>query len=101
MTWINNGNFKENLQLPPIDTGMEGTSDFQTPKKTLQVVNRETNVEIIPSYPTSQVVLRIEEIPSLDIFYSLAHKSMIRRQRKKIKVYSLAATPEIESMEVV
>ena len=58
---------------------MEGAFDFQTTKQNLQVENSEEDAEIIPAYVTSQIVLRIEEIPPLDIFYSIAHKTMVRR----------------------
>ena len=31
-------------------------------------------------------MLKIEEIPPLDVFYSPQHKAVVRRQRKKIKL---------------
>ena len=38
-------------------------------------------VEIIPKDPSDQIVLQIEEIPPLDVFYSPRHKAVVKRQR--------------------
>lgn len=35
---------------------------------------------------SSEIVLRIEEIPPMNVFYSPQHKAFIRRQRKKRKI---------------
>jgi len=46
--------------------------------------------------------LRIEEIPPLDVFYSLIHKAIVKRQRKKRKLNAIAATtPDNEPMDIV
>jgi len=39
--------------------------------------------EIIHVTPTSEIVLRVEEIPPLDVFYSPTHKYLVKRQRRK------------------
>lgn len=41
------------------------------------------DLEIILVFLTSQVILNIEEIPPLDIFYSLKHIAVVNRQRKR------------------
>lgn len=41
------------------------------------------DLEIIPIFLTSKVVLKIEEIPPLDVFYSLKHKVVVNRQIKR------------------
>jgi hypothetical protein len=66
--------------------------ELQTPqqKTTLEITVEETantqEVEHIPVTPTSEIILRIEEIPPLDVFYSPQHKAMVKRQRKKRKI---------------
>lgn len=37
------------------------------------------DVEIILVTPTSEIVLRVEEIPPLDVFYSPTHKAVVKR----------------------
>lgn len=43
-------------------------------------------MEIILTFSTSEIVLKIEEIPPLDVFYSPKHKAVMSRSRKKRKV---------------
>lgn len=40
-------------------------------------------VEIIPVNPTLEIFLDIENIPLMDIFYSLVHKVVVKGGRKK------------------
>lgn len=42
--------------------------------------------EYIHVSPSSEIVLKIEDIPLMDLFYSPQHKFIIRRQRKKRKI---------------
>lgn len=44
------------------------------------------DVEIIPENPFDEIVLHIEEIPPLDVFYNPKHRAVIKRQRKKRKI---------------
>ena len=37
------------------------------------------HTEIIPALPTSEIVLKVTEIPPLDVFYSPLHKDVVRR----------------------
>lgn len=46
----------------------------------LQQVPETHDREIILAYPTEQIVLQVEEIPSLDIFYSPSHKAVVKRR---------------------
>ena len=73
-------------------TNLDEKSKFQTPKQTQQKVNLETteqgaintqDIEVIPDFPTSEIVLKIEEIPPLDIFYIPTDKAMVKSQIKK------------------
>jgi len=47
------------------------------------IVSNAPEMEHIPITPSSEIMLVIEEIPLLDVFYSLQHKVVVRRQRKK------------------
>jgi len=62
----------------------------------------EQDVEIIPEHPTGQIVLKIEEIPPLDVFYSPKHKVVVRKQRKRRKIdQDMFSTPQEEFMNIV
>ena len=50
------------------------------------IVSNISEAEHAPIISSSELVLNIEEIPPLDIFYSPQHKAVVRRQRKKIKL---------------
>jgi len=50
------------------------------------IVSNISESEHAPIIPSSELVLNIEEIPPLDIFYSPQHKAVVRRQRKKMKL---------------
>ena len=43
-----------------------------------EVINTQ-ETEHIPIAPSSEIVVKIEEIPPLDVFYSTQHKAVIRR----------------------
>jgi len=47
-----------------------------------EVINTQ-ETKHIPATLSSEIVLKIEEIPPLDVFYSPQHKVVVRRQRKK------------------
>ena len=47
-------------------------------------------------------MLRVEDIPPLDIFYSPKHRAIVRKQRKRRKVdQGPFATSQVELMNVV
>lgn len=95
-------NFNKRLnieeQIPKLQTQQQKTTQEITIEET---VNTQ-EVEHIPVTPTSEIILRIEEIPPLDVFYSPQHKPVVKRQRKKRKLDSIAATTlENELMDVL
>jgi len=51
--------------------------------------NNVPKMEHIPITPSSEIMLKIEEIPPLDVFYNPQHKAVVRRQRKKRKLESV------------
>lgn len=60
------------------------------------------DVELIPSTPTLEIILRTEEIPPLDVFCSPTHKFFVKRKRNKIKLDVAAImTPDNEAMDLV
>jgi len=75
---------------------IEGQST-KTPESNVQTVNdivtgtisNVQEMEHIPITPSYELMLKIEEIPPLDVFYSSQHKAMVRRQRKKRKLESM------------
>ena len=58
-----------------------------------------SDMEHIPIAPSSELMLKIEEIP-LDIFYSPQHKLVVRRQRKKRKLEDVLSQ-DTEQLDVL
>ena len=65
-----------------------------------EISGNVTETEHIPITPSSELVLKIEEIPPLDIFYSPQHKAVVRKQRKKRKLESALST-DAEQLDVL
>lgn len=59
------------------------------------------HTEIIPALPTSEIVLRVTEIPPINVFYSPLHKDVVRRKRKRRRVDAPKFPPGNEPMDVV
>jgi len=59
------------------------------------------NAEIIPTFLTSDIILKVTEIHPLDVFYSPLHKVVVRRQRKRRRVKTLEFPPRNEPMDIV
>ena len=57
----------------------------QFSQKIRQQNNPQVNVlenqdmEVIPEHPTGEIMLKVEEIPPLDIFYSPKHRVVVRK----------------------
>lgn len=62
--------------------------------------NTVTVTKHIPITPSSEIVLNVEDIPPLDVFYSPKYKAVVKRQRKKRKIESAIAT-EAEQVDVL
>ena len=45
-----------------------------------------SDIEIIPKDPSDQIILQVEDIPPLDVFYSPKHKVVIKRQQKRRRI---------------
>lgn len=60
------------------------------------------DIEIIPENPSEEIVLKVEEIPPLDVFYSPKHRAVVKRHRKKRNIdQGPFSTPQAELMNVV
>lgn len=65
-------------------------------------VNTQQDIEIIPENPSEEIVLKVEEIPPLDVFYSPKHRAMVKRQRKRRKIgQGTLSNPQDELMNMV
>ena len=72
-----------------------------TNEGTVSYTNRQ-DIEIIPENPSKEIVLKIEDIPPLDVFYSPKHRVVVRKDRKKRKIdQSLLSSSHVELMNVV
>ena len=69
------------------------TTSKQVPGETNSLPSSK-EVEIIPKDPSDQVILQIEEIPPLDVFYSPRHKAVVKRQRKRRRTDQPSLFPE-------
>ena len=59
------------------------TTSNTVPTKGTSGLPISQGVEIIPKDQSDEIVLHIEEIPSLDVFYNPKHRAVVKRQRKK------------------
>lgn len=66
----------------------------------IEIVSNALEMEHIPITPSSKIMLKIEEIPSLGVFYSSQYKEMVRRQRKKRKLDNVLS-PEEEKLDIL
>ena len=61
---------------------------------------KDQDMEIIPENPTEEIVLKVEEIPPLDIFYSPKHRAVVRKQRKRRTDQESLSTSQVEFMNI-
>lgn len=87
-----------NLEGPSTKTP---TSDVQATKGiVIGTISNVPEMEHIPITPSSELILKIEEIPPLDVFYSPQHKEIVRRQRKKRKLENILSH-DAEQLDVL
>lgn len=51
-------------------------------------------MEIIPKDTSNQIVLQIEDIPPLDVFYSPKHRTVVKIQRKRRRLDQHSLLPK-------
>ena len=56
----------------------EDTASKEVPSKGTSGLPPTIVVEIIPKNPSDQIILQVEEIPPLDVFYSPKHRAVIK-----------------------
>ena len=94
-------------QFDSIISGLECSKDTDTSKATdtqeitsPQVLSGTSGspiskeVEIIPKDPSDQIILQVEDIPPLDVFYNPRHKAVVKRQRKRRRTDQPSLFPE-------
>jgi len=87
-----------NLEGPSTNTP---ASDVQATKDIITgTITNVPEMKYIPITPSSELILKIEEIPPLDVFYSLQHKAVVRRQRKKRKLENMLSH-EVEQLDIL
>ena len=42
-------------------------------------VLEDQDIEVILEHPTGEIMLKVEEIPPLDVFYSSKHRDVVRK----------------------
>ena len=76
-------------------------SNVQTTKNIVTgITSNVSETEHIPITPSSELMLKIEEIPPLDVFYSPQHKAVVRKQRKKWKLENVLSH-DAEQLDVL
>ena len=83
-------------------TDGQDTTSTMVPSEGTSGLPTSTDLEMIPKDPSDQIILQVEDIPPLDVFYSPKHKVVVRRQRKRRRLdqYSLFPT-QTETTNVV
>jgi len=85
-----------------VTTGQKTTTNTVPTKGTSGPPMTQKDVEIIPKNPSDEIVLYVEEIPPLDVFYSPKHRAVIKRQRKMGKLDQSSLLPsQMEITNVV
>ena len=67
-----------------MDEQSKSMDENSKPMDELMKTSQQT--EIIPTLPTSEIVLKVTKILPLDVFYNPLHKAIVRRQRKRKRV---------------
>ena len=102
--------FNKKIQDTTKKTDVQETIRYLTPHQTQKVSEFEKmdeqgtssqNAEIIPTFPTSEIILKVTKIPPLDVFYNPLYKVVVRRQRKIRRVETPEIPPGNELMDIV
>ena len=69
------------------------TTSKEVPSGT-SVLPTSTGIEIIPKDPSDQIILQVEDIPPLDVFYNPKHRAVVKQQRKRRRIDHPSLFPE-------
>ena len=75
-----------------VDT--QDTTSKEVPSKGTSGLPPTTDLEIIPKDPSDQIILQVEDIPPLDVFYSPKHRAVVKRQQKRRRIDQPSRFPE-------
>lgn len=90
---INNLETPRGFGIPQV-TVSQKTTTTTIPGEGTSGLPSSKDMEIIPKYPSDQIVLQIEYIPPLDVFYSPKHRVVVKRQRKSRRLDQPSLLPE-------
>ena len=71
----------------------QDTASKEVPSGT-SVLPPTIDIEIISKDPSDQIILQVEDIPPLDVFYSPKHRAVVKRQRKRRRIDQPSLFPE-------
>ena len=99
---ISNTESLQRFSTPEVTTTQKTTTNTVPTEGTSIPPMTQKDIEMIPENPSNEIVLHVEEIPPLDVFYSPKHRAVIKRQRKKRKLnQSSLLTSQVEITNVV
>lgn len=90
---ISNTESLQGYSTPEVTIGQKTTTNTIPSEGTSGPPMTQKDVEMIPENPSNEIVLHVEEIPPLDVFYSPKHRVVIKRQRKKRKLDQSSLLP--------
>jgi len=97
--WQQFNSIIENLECSKDD---EVSKEGDTQEATSKQVSGKTNdppklkeTKIIPKDPSGEIILQVEEIPPLDVFYNPKHKVVVKRHRKRRRADQPSLFPEL------
>ena len=67
----------------PKVTDTQDTASTKVPNEGTSSLPSSTDLEMIPKDPSDQIILQIEDIPPLDVFYSPKHRVVVKLQWKR------------------
>ena len=56
----------------------QDTTSKEVPSEGTSGLPPTTDMGIIPKYPSDQIILQVEDIPPLDVFYSPKHRAVVK-----------------------
>ena len=80
---ISNNESLQGFSTPKVITSRKTATNTVPTEGTSSPPITQKDVEIILENPSDEIILHVEEIPPLDVFYSPKHRVVVKRQRKK------------------
>ena len=94
---ISNPETSQGFGTPQVTVGQE-TITTMVPIEGTSGLPISKDAEIIPKDPSDQIVLQIEDIPPLDVFYSPKHRAVVKRKRKRRRLDQSSLLPDQTEM---